>query len=184
MKKFTIVLLSTIFVTLISSSVPSVVADHLEPGIGIFLDENSLNFTKTIDTNSKYEIYVQTEVRSVENQLISISETDRGNYIPHEISDFTFYEMLGETKIVTHDNIQYEKIQYTESPDLHTKESAKPRFAESESEYIGKWSIRMCGEFEGHGHKCVPVFETNTAPVHVIKTDVITIQWTILRVID
>ena len=39
MKKFTALLLSVIFVTLIAGSVQSIAADHLEPGQGIFFLE-------------------------------------------------------------------------------------------------------------------------------------------------
>ena len=42
MKKFTIALLSVIFVTLIAGSVQSVTADHLEPGQGIFKEESEV----------------------------------------------------------------------------------------------------------------------------------------------
>jgi hypothetical protein len=181
-KKFTIVLFSIIFVTLISSSVQSVVADHLEPGIGIFKDADHVNFTKTTDSNSKYQLYVQVQVRNEENQLISITETDRGNYIPHEIGDLAFYEMLGKIEIITIDNVKYEKIHSVITPDAYT--TATPKLLAGEPDFIGKWSIQLCGEIDGHGHKCVPVFQSFTTPVHVIETDVITVQWTILRVID
>ena len=182
MEKFTIVLLSAIFVTLIPNSVQFVAGDHLEPGIGIFKDQDRLNFTKTIDPNSRYEIYAQVEVRGAEGQLISMAETSHGNYIPHEISELAFYEMLGETEIVTIDNIKYEKTQYTDSPDSYT--TAKPELLAGESDYIGLWSIQLCGEFDGHGHKCVAVFQVGTAAVLITQTDVVTIQWTILRVMN
>ena len=43
MQKSTIILLSTIFVTLITCSVQSVTADHLEPGDGIYKDFGDVN---------------------------------------------------------------------------------------------------------------------------------------------
>ena len=86
-KEFTILLLSVIFVTLIAGSVQSIYADHiLEDGKGIFKDEDHQNFT-TIDSNSKYQIHLQVELRNAQGQLISIAETSHGNYIPEGISD-------------------------------------------------------------------------------------------------
>ena len=90
MKKFTILLLSVIFVTLIAGSVQSIYADHiLEDGKGIFKDADQQSFTKTIDSNSKYQIHLQVELRNAQGQLISIAETSHGNYIPEGISDLT-----------------------------------------------------------------------------------------------
>ena len=43
-------LLGVIFVTLIAGSVQSVTADHLEPGQGIYKDENSVNLVSTKDS--------------------------------------------------------------------------------------------------------------------------------------
>ena len=83
MKEFTILLLGVIFVTLIAGSVQSISADHiLEDGKGIFKDQDYQNFTKTIDSNSKYQIHLQVELRNTQGQLISIAETSHGNYIP------------------------------------------------------------------------------------------------------
>ena len=71
MKGFVILLLGIIFVTLIAGSVQSISADHLESGNGIFKDENSFNLVST--KNSKYQVYLQVEVRNAQGQLISIS---------------------------------------------------------------------------------------------------------------
>ena len=174
MKELTILLLGAIFVTLIAGAVQSISADHLElGGKGIFKDQNRINFKQTTDSNSKYQIHLHTEIRNAQGQLVSVAETSRGNYIPHEISDLLFYEKLGKKEIMVIDNIKYEKVQYVDSP-----------MKEDEVDYVSIWALMVCGEILGHGHKCVPVFQSFTTPVHVIETDVITIQWTILRVID
>ena len=73
MKKFTMVLSSVIFAILIGCSTQSVVADHLEPGEGIYKNENQINLVTTKD--SKYQVHLQVEVRNAQGQLISISET-------------------------------------------------------------------------------------------------------------
>ena len=117
MKEFTILLLGVIFLALIAGSVQSIYADHiLKDGKGIFKDEDYQNFAKTTDSNSKYQIHLQVEIRNAQGQLISIAETSHGNYIPEGISDLLFYEKLGKKEIVTIDNIKYEKVQYIDSP--------------------------------------------------------------------
>ena len=73
MKKFTIPLLSVIFVTLIAGSVQYVAADHLEPSQGIYKDEVEINTVVTNDSN--YQIYLQTVLRNVDGQLISVVES-------------------------------------------------------------------------------------------------------------
>jgi len=175
MKELTILLLGVIFVTLIADSVQSISADHLElGGKGIFKDQDRINFAKTTDSNSKYQIHLQVEIRNAQGQLISIAETSRGNYIPHEISDLLFYEKLDvKPEIVTIDNIKYEKVQYVDSP-----------MKEDEVDYVSLWALMVCGEILGHGHKCVSVFQASTAVVPVTQTDVVTNQWTILRNLD
>jgi len=138
-KKFTILLLSVIFVTLIASSVQSISADHiLEDGKGIFKDQDHQNFTKTIDSNSKYQIHLQVELRNAQGQLISIAETSHGNYIPEGISDLTFYEKLGKKEIVVIDNIKYEKAQYVDS-----------LYSNIEVDYVSLWALMVCGEIYG-----------------------------------
>jgi len=94
MKGFAIQLLGVILVALIACSIQSIYADHLETGIGIFKNENSLNLVSTKD--SKYQAHIQVEVRNAQGQLISVSEDSRGEYIPHEITDNTFNEKFGK----------------------------------------------------------------------------------------
>ncbi len=62
MKIFVIQLLGIIFVTLITGSIQSVTADHLEPGKGLFKDKTVVELTKTEDTN--YRVYLQTVLRN------------------------------------------------------------------------------------------------------------------------
>ena len=73
MKKFTILFLSIVFVALIVSSIQSVTADHLEPGIGIFIDEQDVELATTED--SKYQVYLQVVIRNGDGHLISITES-------------------------------------------------------------------------------------------------------------
>ena len=169
MKKFTIVLLSTIFVTLISSSVQSVVADHLEPGLGIFKNEKEVNNIWTED--SKYQIYLTVEIRNAQGELISISDAMRGKHIAHEITDSIFNEQLGEKEIVIIDNIQYEKVQFVGSYD----------FLDWSNLFIGIWFFHICGTIGGHSDVCVPLFQANTAVMYAEEGDDIKLNWTVLR---
>ena len=56
MKGFAIPLSGVIFVTLISGSIQSIYADHLEPDQGIFSSEDEIEFVTTEDSN--YKIYL------------------------------------------------------------------------------------------------------------------------------
>jgi len=116
MKKFVIPLLGTIFVLLLADSTESVAADHLEPGEGIWKDENRVNLVTTKD--SKYQVHLQVEVRNAQGQLISITETAHVKHIPHEITDNVFNTMLGKKEIITIDNVKYEKIIYAGTLDI------------------------------------------------------------------
>ena len=178
MKKFVIPLLGTIFVLLLVDSTESVAADHLEPGEGIWKDENRVNLVTTKD--SKYQVHLQVEVRNAQGQLISISETTNVNHIPHEITDNTFDTMLGKKEIITIDNVKYEKIQYTGTLDIEQllPPSKKP------SHFIGNWVINLCKVFDKHGYTCISPWQANPAFVSLEEDDVVKNHWTILRIIN
>ena len=197
MKKFTIALLSVIFVTLIAGSVQSVTADHLEPGQGIFKEESEVELVTTHGSN--YQIYLQTVFRNGDDQLINVSETTEiGMYIPHKITDHVFDTLMGKKEIITIDNIKYEKVQYIFSPTLeHRWTGFYPIFSEIPLEFkyeegaVAKmnkkiknysiWKIHYCAAFEGHGYTCIPVFQALVPTMTLEPDDVVTQQWTILR---
>ena len=178
MKKFVIPLLGTIFVLLLVDSTESVAADHLEPGEGIWKDENHFNLVSAKD--SKYQIHLQVEVRNAQGQLISISETANVNHIPHEITDNTFDTMLGKKEIITSDNVKYEKVQYTGTLDIEQllPPSKKP------SHFIGNWVISLCKVFDKHGYTCIAPWQANSSFVSLEEDDVVKNRWTVLRIIN
>ena len=201
MKKFTMLLLSVIFVTLTAGSVQSVAADHSEPGEGIFKDTGEVVVLATWGSN--YQVYLQTVLRNGDDQLISVSEGTSGNgyIIPHKVTDHVFDTLMGKKEIVTIDNIKYEKVQYTFSPTLEQRtENIYPIFEEIPIEYLVEeealaqmkedirdyysWQIHYCATFEGHGYVCIPLFVAFTVVELVTQTDVVTHQWTILRELD
>jgi len=135
MKKFTMWLLSAIFVALIACSIQSVSADH-ESSEGIFKDKSDINLVTTQD--SDYQVYLQTVLRNGDDQLINVTEnTKTAAYIPHEIADYVFDTLMYKKEIITIDNIKYEKVQYTFSPTLEQRtEKTYPIFEEFPIEYV------------------------------------------------
>ena len=198
MEKFTIPLLSVIFVTLIAGSVQSIAADHLEPGQGIFVDDAEVNLATTEDSN--YQVYLQMVLRNGDDQLINVTEsTANGSFIPHKITDHVFDTLMGEKEIITIDNIKYEKVQYIFSPTLEQRFlGLYPIFSAITLEFISEpgpqsiklyeesqdysiWKIHYCAEFEGHGLHCIPIFQVLVPTMTLEPSDVVTHQWTILR---
>ena len=199
MKVFVIQLLSIIFLTLIAGSIQSVTADHLESDKGIFKDETSVETVTTADSN--YQVYLQTVLRNGDGHLIDVTEGTHGFVIPHKITDHVFDTLMGKKEIVTIDNIKYEKVQYTFSPTLEQRtvktypifeefpieytveEDVRAQMKEQDQNYY-RWIIHYCATFKGHVYTCIPMFQS-FAPVELVTyTDVITHQWTILRVLN
>ena len=198
MKKFTALLLSVIFVTLIAGSVQSISADHLEQDQGIFVDDAEVNLATTEDSN--YQVYLQMVLRNGDDQLINVTEsTANGSFIPHKITDHVFDTLMGEKEIITIDNIKYEKVQYIFSPTLEQRFlGLYPIFSAITLEFVSEpgpqsiklyeesqdysiWKIHYCAEFEGHGLHCIPIFQVLVPTMTIEPDDVVTHQWTILR---
>ena len=107
---------------------------------------------------------------------------------------------MGEKEIVTIDNIKYEKVQYTFTPTLEQRTiKYYPIFEEIPIKYeldkntlalmkelreYYSWKIHYCVTFEGHGYVCIPILQNFVAVSPVTPTDVVTLQWTILRVLN
>ena len=203
MKWLVIQLLGVIFVALITGSIQSVTADHLEPGQGIFKDRSDVDLVTTHD--SDYQVYLQAVLRNGDGQLINVTETTAtGAYIPHEITDYVFDMLMGKKEIIIIDNIKYEKVQYTFSPTLEQRWIGMyPIFeevpikikveglAEDEVFNVTKdhalWKIHYCADFSGIGHnglQCIPIFQVLVPTITLEPGDVVTHQWTILRVMN
>ena len=197
MKWLVIQLLGVIFVALITGSIQSVTADHLEPGQGIFKDRSDVDLVTTHD--SDYQVYLQAVLRNGDGQLINVTETTAtGAYIPHEITDYVFDMLMGKKEIIIIDNIKYEKVQYTFSPTLEQRWIGMyPIFEEIpikikvEGEKIlnvykdhSLWKIHYCADFSNIGHnglQCIPIFQVLIPTITLEPSDVITHHWTILR---
>ncbi len=192
-----VMLLSIMFISLITASVQSIYADHTEPGTGIFQDDEHVILIET--TNTEYQVYLQIQVRNGDGQLISITEnTMTGAYIPHELIDHVFDTLMGKKEIVTIDNIKYEKVQYMFTPtleqrtigyypifseltvELEVEEDVYTKMNEEKKNY-SIWKIHYCAEFDGHGYRCIPIFQVLMSTLTLEPSDTPTQQWTILR---
>ena len=176
MKKFVIPLLGTIFVLLLVDSTESVAADHLEPGEGIWKDENRVNLVTTKD--SKYHVHLQVEVRNAQGQLISVSGAVYGKYLLHEITDYIIdtekLDFFGEKEIIIIDNIKYEKVQYTVTREAYQL----PNYSSS---FMTSWRVDINADIDGHGLTGITLFQAIIPQYHVAEDDVLTFHWTILR---
>ena len=195
-KKFTMWLLSAVFVALIACSIQSTSADH-ESSEGIFKNKTEINLVTTQD--SDYQVYLQAVLRNGDGQLINVTEnTKTAAYIPHEIADYVFDTLMGEKEIVTIDNIKYEKVQYAFSPTLEQRWIGMyPIFEEIPIKIKvegGKilnvykdhslWKMHYCADFSNIGHdglQCIPVFQVLIPTITLEPSDVIIHHWTILR---
>ena len=194
-------LLSVIFVTLIAGSVQSISADHLEQDQGIFVDDAEVNLATTEDSN--YQVYLQMVLRNGDDQLINVTEsTANGSFIPHKITDHVFDTLMGEKEIITIDNIKYEKVQYIFSPTLEQRFlGLYPIFSAITLEFVSEpgpqsiklyeesqdysiWKIHYCADFKDHGYHCVPIFQVLVPTMTIEPDDVVTHQWTVLRVLN
>ena len=199
MKKFTIVLLSVAFVTLIAGSMGFVAADHLESGQGVYVDDGKVNLV--VSTDTKFQIYLQAVIRNEDGQLINVTEnTVTGAYIPHKITDDVFDTLMGKKEIITIDNIKYEKVQYSYTPTLEQRFiGLYPIYTEIALEFTYEestftkmqvdkdyslWKIHHCATFKGHGYDCIPLFQVLVPTMTWQTGDVLTQQWTILRMLN
>ena len=209
-KKFTIALLSAIFVILIVSSVQSVATDSVESDIGIFYDEVNYNVELK---DSKWQVYVQIMHRNEGNQLIGVIESSlAGRYFPHKITDHVFDTLMGEKEVVTIDGVKYEKVQYVHNP-THDERNCShwPVFSDNplppldyfcishekthESNLeISNWRNYYCATFKEHDiiiddkifqrYDCLLIFQVLAPTITAEPHDILTQQWTIFRVLN
>ena len=199
MKKLVIIFLGIIFVTLISYA-QSAAGDHAEPGKGIFKDADEVELVTTQDT--KYLVYLQVVVKNEDGQLVNVTEsTAYGAFLDHNLSDHIIDTLMGEKEIISINNREYEKVQYVFQPNIMQRwVGVYPIFSEITIEYkieegtIEKmrkeikdysiWKIQYCASFEGHGYRCLPIFQALVPTMTLEPNDVPTLQWTILRAIN
>ncbi len=171
------VLLSAIFMALVIGSIQYASADHSLGGQGIFKDETTVSIKDSID--SKYMIHLQVVTRDAQGQLVSVSERMHGSYIPHEITDHVFDDIMDEKEIYNIDDVKYEKVRHVVIHDVQTFD-----WDTSFQDILSAWSIKYCTDFTtiGHGYNdCIPIFQTVAPNTILAEGDVFTLHWTILR---
>ena len=181
MGKFTIVLLSTIFITLITGSAHYVTADHVEElGQGIFKDEYTLN--SAFSKDSKYQINLHVIVRNAQDQLVSVSEATHGYYLPHQLTGWIIDRMQPganlSKEIVIIDKMKYEKIHLIDTYDAQTA------VTEIDVDVRTKWTLKFDEYIGGHGLMRMSVFKISVPVYPIAVDDVLTLHWTILRIIN
>ena len=161
MKNFSKVMLSTIFTALIVGSVQPVLADEITD-----------LFKPVPIRNSEYQFHLQVVVRDSHGQLVSVTESTNGYYVPHDVTDEAFDRNFGKKEIVTVDNIKYEKVQYIVK-DRHYRVPMKLMFF-----------IPAVIEVS-YGAETVTVeafiFQAFVPLVYLEDDDVVDTQWTIFR---
>jgi uncharacterized protein YceK len=200
MKKFTMVLSSIIFAILIGCSTQSVIADHSEPGDGIYKNYADVNIVTTQD--SEWRVNLQLILRTGDGQLVNVTESSgTAAYIPHQITEHAFDTLMGKKEIITIDNVKYEKVQYTYTPtiehrfvglypifselyDLEFESTPEAREKMHDHKDFSMWKIHYCATFEGHGYSCIPIFQDLVPTMTLEQDDVVTHQWTILRILN
>ena len=163
------------------------------------------NFASPIENknqllNSEYDIHLLVVVRNAEEQLINVSESTSSWYLPDKFTDVMFDTEFGKKEITTINNIKYEKVQYTFTPTLeHRFMGLYPIFSEVDLEFsstpeareqmakqkdFSQWKIHYCGTFSGHGYSCLPIFQDLVPNMTLEQDDIVTHQWTILRILN
>ena len=171
---------------LIIGSIQYSSADHSLGGQGVFKDADNVNHVTSVD--SKYLLHIQVIVRNAQDQLVGVTESVHGRYIPHELTDRIFDEWTflpeqdGKKETVSVGNvIVAEKVQMTriDSVQQHSFETS---FHDMQS----IWSIDFCINtyehyFGGEGVWCVPFFQVNTPDISLGEGDTWAIKWTVQR---
>ena len=191
MKGYVILLLGVIFVSLITSSLPSIAVDDSGGNNVVSEDVDKLDVVPT--KSPEYKIYLHVIVRDAQGQLVSVSETMNGGYFEHEITDYAFDHGLAlvssfgvksdaiilptndKKEIIIIDDMKYEKVQYSDTFLLDT-----------EQELQSRWGLDICGEHvKKYDTECTRIFATGSITVAYIEVDdVITTNWTILKYVS
>ena len=190
MKGFVVPLLGFIFVALITSYIPFSAGDASADTMVVSEDKDKLNNIPTHD--SKYKIYLHVLIRNAQGELIGIADTGEKSrlvsgpqYLPHEITDEIFDMLNVKKEIITVDNIEYEKIQISDSYEqtmTTTTYFDQNLFEMNDREPSATWMLTVCGELvQKLGYDCVNIFQCYTSLVYLEVGDIITSHWTILR---
>ena len=178
-------MLSTIIITLIVGSAQVATAEK---------------FNVDLAGLERYEVYLQSVVRDAQGQLLSVSEStvgwvlitsfSDGVQIPGLLDTLVDNNIIAEKKIITIDNVKYEKIQFqnekvidhnvlTNSPGIGTQGG------DTKTGVFSGGTWKFCGDFTGkYGYQCIPMFKARMPQIHMAEDNILTTQWTILRMVN
>ena len=172
MKNFSKVMLSIIFTALIVGSVQPVSSWHLATSFEPLADEMADLFKPVPIRNSEYQFHLQVVVRDSHGQLVSVTESTNGYYVPHDVTDEAFDRNFGKKEIVTVDDIKYEKVQYIVK-DRHYRVPLKLMFFIPAVIEVSYGSETVTVE--------AFIFQAFVPLVYLEEDDVVDTQWTIFR---
>ena len=167
MKKFAMVMLGTIFVTLFVSSFQSLAAQN----------ENDV-------MNSEYKIHLQVVVRDANEQLVSVIESTNTKIFPTYLPDgklvegFIDYmfdrELQNDYQVITIDGTKYEKVVWT----TPIQETDPGMIVTTTSQ------LDICGTFEVYGEMCIPSLGASFSWIDLDLSFTTIDKWTVLRVMN
>ena len=167
MKKFAMVMLGTIFVTLIVSSFQSLAAQN----------ENDV-------MNSEYKIHLQVIVRDANEQLVSVIESTNTKIFPTYLPDGTLVEgfidymfdreLQNDYQVITIDGTKYEKVVWT----TPIQETDPGMIVTTTSQ------LDICGIFEVYGKMCIPSLGASFSWIDLDLSFTTIDKWTVLRVLN
>ena len=128
------------------------------------------------ESDSKYVIHIQLEIRNAEEQLISVTESKFGKHIEQEIPDHVFNSVIGQKETITVNGIVYEKVQFEVSM-KHTDLKNLPA-ARAYDPYL---QFILCNESESSKSNCMKL-QSAKYWVAMGENDIITSKWTVLRI--
>lgn len=130
-------------------------------------EENERFLWKKAEWESKYFIHFQVQVRNMDDTLFSVIETFNGKYRSDSMTDLVYLEMPLK-KIVEISNKKYEMRQATNPFELKD-------FLES-SNYLADFNFGY--DIDG---QWTPVFHAYPAMFLTENSNIVTVQWTILK---
>ena len=167
MKKFAMVMLGAIFITLIVSSFQSLAAQN----------ENDV-------MNSEYKIHLQVIVRDANEQLVSVIESTNTKIFPTYLPDGTLVEgfidymfdreLQNDYQVITLDGTKYEKVVWT-APIQETD----PGMTVTTTSQLD-----ICGTFEVYGKMCIPSLGASFSWIDLDLSFTTIDKWTVLRVMN
>jgi len=167
MKKFAMVMLGAIFITLIVSSFQSLDAQN----------ENDV-------MNSEYKIHLQIVVRDANEQLVSVIESTNTKIFPTYLPDGTLVEgfidymfdreLQNDYQVITIDGTKYEKVVWT----TPIQETDPGMIVTTTSQ------LDICGTFEVYGKMCIPSLGASFSWIDLDLSFTTIDKWTVLRVMN